>query len=140
MKQYPKTIKFKKNHKSAKSYLKLQAQKIFFLSSGLFGLKALEAGKLNYKQIEACRKSLRRDMKKKGKIFLRVFTYHSMTKKSVGIRMGKGKGNHTMWICPIKQGQIICEIYGISEVMAIFALRNAGNKLPFKVKVEELKY
>jgi large subunit ribosomal protein L16 len=96
MKQYPKTIKFKKNHKSKKSYLTLQAQKIFFLSSGFFGLKALESGKLNYKQIEACRKSLRRDMKKKGKIFIRVFTYHSTTKKSVGIRMGKGKGNHAM--------------------------------------------
>lgn len=140
MKQYPKTIKFKKNHKSKKSFLKLQAQKVFFLSSGIFGLKALESGKLTYKQIEACRKSLRRDMKKKGKIFIRVFPYHSITKKSVGIRMGKGKGNHSIWICPIKQGQIICEIYGISEVASVFALRNAGNKLPFKVKVQNLKY
>jgi large subunit ribosomal protein L16 len=96
MKQYPKTIKFKKNHKSKKSYLSIKAQKVFFLNSGFFGLKALEAGKLNYKQIEACRKSLRRDMKKQGKIFLRVFTYHSITKKSVGMRMGTGKGNHSM--------------------------------------------
>jgi large subunit ribosomal protein L16 len=140
MKQYPKTIKFKKNHKSKKSYLSIQAQKVFFLNSGFFGLKALEAGKLNYKQIEACRKSLRRDMRKKGKIYLRVFTYHSITKKSVGMRMGTGKGNHSMWICPVRQGQVICEIFGVSEIIAVFALRNAGNKLPFKVKIERLKY
>ena len=140
MKQYPKTIKFKKNHKIKKSFLTIQAQKIFFLSSGFFGLKALESGKLNYKQVEACRKSLRRDMQKQGKIYLRAFTYHSTTKKSVGIRMGKGKGNHAMWICPVKQGQIICEIYGVPEVKAVFALRNAGNKLPFKVKIEKLIY
>jgi len=140
MKQYPKTIKFKKNHKSKKSYLNIQSQKVFCLNSGFFGLKALEAGKLNYKQIEACRKSLRRDMRKKGKIYLRVFTYHSITKKSVGMRMGTGKGNHFMWICPVRQGQVICEIYGVPEIIAVFALRNAGNKLPVKVKIEKLKY
>jgi large subunit ribosomal protein L16 len=96
MKQYPKTQKFKKNHKSKKSYLSISEHKNNFLSSGFFGLKALEAGRVTYKQIEACRKSLRRDMEKKGKIYLRVFPYHSITKKSVGIRMGSGKGNHAM--------------------------------------------
>ena len=79
-------------------------------------------------------------MKKQGKIFFRVFTRHSVTKKSVGVRMGTGKGNHSTWICPIKRGQIICEIYGISDIMSIFALRNAGYKLPFKVKVQNLSY
>ena len=54
--------------------------------------------------------------------------------------MGSGKGNHSMWICPIKEGQIICEIFGVSEIKSVFALRNAGYKLPFKVKIEKLKY
>lgn len=140
MKQYPKSLKFKKNHKVNKSFLTLKEQKVFFPKNGLFVIKALEAGKLNFKQIEACRKSLRRDMKKQGKIFIRVFTYHSITKKSVGIRMGKGKGNHALWICPIRKGQVICEIYGIPDVMAGFALKNAGHKLPFNVKIERLIY
>ena len=140
MKQYPKSLKFKKNHKVKKSFLNIKEQKRFFFKEGLFALKAIEAGKLNFKQIEACRKSLRRDMKKQGGINIRVFTYHSITKKSVGIRMGKGKGNHFMWICPVRRGQIICEIYGIKDIMAVFALRNAGYKLPLKVKIEKLNY
>lgn len=96
MKQYPKSLKFKKNHKINNSFLFLREQKNFFPLYGNFGLCALSPGKLNFKQIEACRKSLRRDMKKQSKVSLRVFTYHSITKKSVGIRMGKGKGNHFM--------------------------------------------
>lgn len=140
MKQYPKTTKFKKNHKIKKSFLSLREQKVFFIKLGNFGLKALESGKLNFKQIEACRKSLRRDMKKKGSVFLRVFTRHSITKKAVGVRMGSGKGNHSAWICGIKQGQIICEISGVSNILATFALRNAGYKLPVKVKIEKLSY
>jgi len=140
MKQQPSTIKFKKNHKSKNSFLSICEQKVFFVKLGSFGIKALQPGKLNFKQIEACRKSLRRDMKKKGKIFLRVFTRHSITKKSVGVRMGTGKGNHSSWICIVKKGQIICEIAGVSDIQAIFALRNAGYKLPFETKVEKLKY
>jgi large subunit ribosomal protein L16 len=95
MKQYPKKLKYKKNHKVKSSYLAICEQKVFFIKLGNFGLKALEPGKLQFKQIEACRKSLRRDMKKQGNIFLRVFTRHSVTKKSVGVRMGTGKGNHS---------------------------------------------
>jgi large subunit ribosomal protein L16 len=140
MKQYPKSIKFKKNHKVNNSFFFLNEQKNFFPRYGNFGLKAITAGKLNFKQIEACRKSLRRDVKKKGKISLRVFTNHSITKKSIGIRMGKGKGNHFMWICPIKQGQIICELGGIVSYNAKLALRTATFKLPMKTKILKLKY
>lgn len=140
MKQFPKSIKYKKNHKSKKSFLIKNEQKVFFLKYGAFGLRALESGLLKFNQIEACRKSLRRDMHKQGNIYLRTFTYHSVTKKSVGIRMGKGKGNHAVWVCPVKKGQIICEIYGVSEEQSVYALRNAGYKLPLNVKVEQLKY
>jgi large subunit ribosomal protein L16 len=69
-----------------------------------------------------------------------VFTRHSVTKKSVGVRMGTGKGNHSTWICPIKRGQVICEISGVSDILSVFALRNAGYKLPFNVKIENLSY
>jgi large subunit ribosomal protein L16 len=94
MKQNPSKLKFKKNHKIKYSNLFLNEQKVFFPLYGNFALKALESGKLTFKQIEACRKSIRRDVKKLGNVYIRAFTYFSITKKAVGIRMGKGKGNH----------------------------------------------
>jgi large subunit ribosomal protein L16 len=63
---------------------------------GKFCIKAMEPGKLTFKQIEAARKSIRRSVKKSGKIFIRVFTNKSVSKKSIGIRMGKGKGGHSL--------------------------------------------
>jgi large subunit ribosomal protein L16 len=94
MKQNPSKLKYKKNHKPSYSNLFLIQQKTFHPLKGLMALKALENTKLTYNQIEACRKSIRRILKKKGNVFLRVFTDISLTKKSVASRMGKGKGNH----------------------------------------------
>lgn len=74
----------------------MDAQKSFFPAYGNFAIKSAESGKLNFKQIEACRKSMRRSVKKEGKVWIRVFTYCSLTKKGVGSRMGKGKGAHSL--------------------------------------------
>ena len=94
MKQNPSKLKFKKNHKPSSSNLYLIQQKTFYPLKGFLALKSLENAKLTYKQIEACRKSVRRVLKKQGNVFLRVFTDISLTKKSVASRMGKGKGAH----------------------------------------------
>jgi large subunit ribosomal protein L16 len=96
MKQFPNNWKFRKNHKVSSSFFTLDAQKSFFPMHGNYAIKSLEFGKLNYKQIEACRKSMRRSVKKEGKVWVRVFTYCSLTKKGIGSRMGKGKGSHNM--------------------------------------------
>jgi len=140
MKQNPSKLKFKKNHKIKYSNLFLNEQKVFFPLYGNFALKALDSGKLTFKQIEACRKSIRRDVKKLGNVYIRAFTYFSITKKAVGIRMGKGKGNHFLWVCPIRSGQIICELSGIEESKALFALNSASSKLPIKAKAIKLFY
>ena len=94
MKQNPSKLKYKKNHRVSSSLFFLKEQKNFYMKRGSLGLKTLKAGKLTYPQIEACRKSIRRNVKKKGKILLRTFTYFSVTKKAIASRMGKGKGNH----------------------------------------------
>jgi large subunit ribosomal protein L16 len=94
MKQNPSRLKYKKNHRPSISNTYLSEQKNFFTLRGLISLKSLENGKLTYNQIEACRKCIRRVLKKKGKIFLRVFTNISITKKPLASRMGKGKGAH----------------------------------------------
>lgn len=95
MKQYPSRLKYKKNHKSSSSILFLEEQKNFQPLKGFIVLKSLENYKLTYNQIEACRKSIRRSLKKKGIIFIRLFTNISITKKPLASRMGSGKGSHS---------------------------------------------
>jgi len=94
MKQNPSRLKYKKNNKQSSSNLYLAEQKNFSSIKGNLILKSLENGKLTYNQIEACRKTIRRILKKQGIVYLRVFTNVSITKKPVASRMGKGKGSH----------------------------------------------
>jgi large subunit ribosomal protein L16 len=96
MKQQPSRLKYKKYHKPSYSSLFLSEQKNIILKKGYLGLKALENKKITYNQLEACRKSIRRILKKDGLVFLRIFTYHSITKKPLASRMGKGKGSHSI--------------------------------------------
>lgn len=135
MKQQPSRLKYKKYHKPSSSSLFLSEQKNFIPIKGHIALKAIENGKITYNQLEACRKSVRRMIKKNGLVFLRIFTYHSLTKKPLATRMGKGKGSHSIWVAPIKKGQIICEVVNfflnktnISEK----ALKSGSTKLPIK--------
>ncbi len=95
MKQNPSRLKYRKNHKVSFSLFSLLDKKNFYTKYGSFGLQSLEAGKLNLKQIEAGRKSIRRNVKKTGTVFIRVFTGKSVTAKPLATRMGKGKGNHS---------------------------------------------
>jgi ribosomal protein L16/L10AE len=68
MKQFPNRLKFRKNHRTKKSFFYLEAQKSFFPAHGNYAIKSLESGKLNFKQIESCRKSIRRSVKKEGQV------------------------------------------------------------------------
>jgi large subunit ribosomal protein L16 len=95
MKQQPSRLKYRKNHKVGFSFFFLKDHKNFFPIFGRFALKSLEPGKLTFKQIEAGRKSIRRNVSKKAKILIRVFTSKSVTSKPIAVRMGKGKGNHS---------------------------------------------
>lgn len=138
MKQQPSRLKYKKYHKPAHSCLSLSEQKNVFPIKGQIALKALENKRVTYNQLEACRKSIRRMLKKNGLIFLRIFTYHSITKKPLASRMGKGKGSHNIWIAPIKKGQIICEvvIFFLEKIdISKKALKAGGSKLPFKTSI-----
>jgi len=140
MKQQPSRIFYKKPHKPSKFVLSSLDNKNFFLTKGVFGLKSLENGQLNYKQIEAGRKTIRRTLSKQSFIIIRPFTYVSLTKKGLGLRMGKGKGSHHIWICPILKGQIIYEVRGASRIRCILALRKAADKMPFNCSITSLTY
>lgn len=95
MKQNPSHLKFRKNHKVGFSFFHLADKKTFYPISGNYGLQSLESGKLTLKQIEAGRKSIRRNSTKSAILSIRIFTGRSVTSKSLASRMGKGKGSHS---------------------------------------------
>lgn len=140
MKQYPSSLKFRKNHKPRKFFLDSVEQKNFYPYQGVYALKSLQPARINGKQLEAGRKSIRRSVKKSGKIYIRIFTNLSLTKRPVGVRMGKGKGNHHVWVAAVKPGHIIYELKGIEQTSALLALKLAADKMPFKCAIVKLTY
>lgn len=108
------------------------------LAFGECGLKALEAGKLTARQIEAARVSIMRKVKRGGKLWIRIFPDRPFTKKPPETRMGKGKGNPEYFEAVILPGKVLFELGGVEEVLARDALRVAAFKLPLKTKVISL--
>lgn len=140
MKQFPSNLKYKKYHKINDSFLTLLDKKNFFLIKGQFGIQSLEAGKLTFKNIESCRRTIKRGLRKKGDIFIRVFTSIPVTKKPIAVRMGKGKGNISFWIAPIRKGQVLFEVDGVFSKNIYSTLKKAISKLPLKTRILKLKY
>jgi len=128
----PKRTKYRKQQKGRNRGKSFRANKLAF---GTYGLKAIELGRINSRQIEAGRVALSRTMKRTGKIWIRVFPDKPLTAKPVGVRMGKGKGSVEEWVMNIKPGRIIFEITGVDNDTAMKALRLAAAKLPFKTKI-----
>jgi large subunit ribosomal protein L16 len=104
------------------------------ISFGSYGLKALESSFITSRQIEACRISISRAMKREGNMWIRIFPDKPITKKPAEVRMGKGKGNPEYWAAVVKPGRILFELDGVSESVAREALRLASHKLPIKTK------
>lgn len=105
------------------------------LDFGNYGLKSLETKYLKDKQIEAALKELKRILGKKGRVWLKIFPHLTRTKKPEGVRMGGGKGDIDHYATLVKAGNILFEVYTLSEDLAFEALKSAGCKLPIKVKI-----
>ena len=105
------------------------------LSFGEYGLKAIGRGWLKNTQIEACRVAISRHLKKKGKLWIRVFPDKPVTKKPIEVRMGKGKGNPEFWVAVIRPGNMLFEVGGVNEATAREALRMAAVKLGIRTKM-----
>jgi len=140
MKQSPSNFRYRKNHKPGRFFLQAFETKTFFLAKGTFALKALAPGRLTFKHIEAGRRAIRRTVTKGVPVFIRVFPHASLTKRSLGMRMGKGKGAHFLWVCPVRAGQIIYELLNVPSARAWLALRKAADKMPFKSSIVKLNY
>jgi large subunit ribosomal protein L16 len=105
------------------------------LSYGTFGIKALSSGRLKANQIEATRRSISKNLKKDGKVFVRVFPHIPVSGKPAEVRMGSGKGSVSYWMTRVKPGLILFEVDGATEEVAINALQKASAKLPFITKI-----
>ncbi len=128
----PKKIKYRKQQKGR---IKGVAQKGNRLNFGDFGLKALGKGRITAQQIEAARIAITRHVKRKGKIWIRIFPDKPVSKKPAETRMGKGKGGVELWVAPVKPGRILYEMEGVDEKTAREALRLASHKLPIPTKI-----
>ncbi|WP_020394110.1 50S ribosomal protein L16 [Thiolinea disciformis] len=125
----PKRTKFRKMHKGRNRGLAQAGNEVSF---GEYGLKSLERGRMTARQIESARRAINREVRRGGKLWIRVFPDKPISKKPLEVRMGKGKGNVEYWVALIQPGKVLYEIQGISEESARQAFKLAAAKLPFK--------
>ncbi len=125
----PKRTKFRKQHKGR---IHGKSKGGYEINFGNYALKAVEPDRVNARQIEAARRALTRHMKRQGRVWIRIFPDVPVTAKPIEVRMGKGKGSVDRWVAKIKPGRIMFEVDGVSEDVAIEALRLAAMKLSVK--------
>lgn len=127
----PKRTKYRKQQKGRNKGLSYRGSKVSF---GDFGLKSLDGGRITNRQIEAARIAMTRFMKREGKTWIRIFPDKPITAKPQEVRMGKGKGALDHYVAEIKPGRVLFEVDGVSEEVAMEALRLAAQKLPVRCK------
>jgi len=130
----PKKIKFKKQQKKT-NFNRIYSNFYNLSSKNTFGLKAVSFGRITSKQLISIRQTIKKNIKKVGKLTFHVFPQTPISKKPKEIRMGKGKGAVDHWICKIKTGQIICEIKTESFLKGVKALKLASFRFPLKTKI-----
>jgi large subunit ribosomal protein L16 len=134
----PKRIKFRKTFKGRTRGVATRGNTVAF---GTWGISSTEPGWITNRQIEAARVAMTREMKRGGKVWIRIFPDKPITKKPAETRMGKGKGNPEGWVAVVKPGRVLFEVDGIDETLARKALALAQAKLPVRttvVKREEI--
>ena len=104
------------------------------LNFGQFGLKALEPERVTARQIEAARRAITRQMKRQGRVWIRVFPDIPVSQKPTEVRMGKGKGAPEFWAARVAPGRIMFELDGVPVETAKEALRLAAAKLPVRTR------
>ncbi len=130
----PKRVKWRKQQRGR---MKGRASRGTTVDFGDYGLQALEPGWVSARQIEAARRALVRYMRRRGKVWIRIFPDKPVTQRAAETRMGKGKGAVDRWVAVVKPGRILFEISGLDEPNAREALRRAAHKLSIKTKFAE---
>ena len=128
----PKKTKFRKVQRGRR---RGQAKGQTLVQYGDYGIKALEAGWVTNRQIEAARIAMTRKIKRGGEVWINVFPDKPVTQKPAETRMGSGKGSPEHWVAVVKPGRVMFELAGVPEPLAKEALRLAGSKLPVRTKI-----
>jgi large subunit ribosomal protein L16 len=128
----PKRVKYRKQHRGRMTGLALRGAEVSF---GEYGLQALEPGWVSARQIEAARRTLVRIMKRRGKVWIRIFPDKPYTHRPPESRMGKGKGGVEYWVAVVRPGRIMFEVGGLPSEIALEALRQAAYKFSIRTKV-----
>jgi large subunit ribosomal protein L16 len=134
----PKRVKFRKMFKGKTGGIASRGNTVAF---GEWGLMSLEPGWITNRQIEAARIAMTREMKRGGKVWIRIFPDKPITKKPAETRMGKGKGNPEGWVAVVRPGRVLFEVEGVTEDLARKSLALAQAKLPVRtrfIKREEI--
>ena len=127
----PKRVKFRKTQRGSRAGNAQRGTKVSF---GEYGLQSLGRGWVTNRQIEACRVSINRFLKRKGKVWIRIFPHKPVTARPPETRMGKGKGAPEHWVAVVRPGTMLFEVSGVSETAAKDALRRASNKLGIRCR------
>jgi large subunit ribosomal protein L16 len=128
----PKKTKFRRAHKGR---IRGNTKGGSALNFGQFGLKALEPNRVNAREIEAARRAITREMKRQGRVWIRIFPDVPVSKKPVEVRMGSGKGAPEFWAARVAPGRIMFEIDGVPEAVARESLRLGAAKLSVRTKI-----
>ncbi len=127
----PKRIKFRKTFKGRTKGIATRRNTVAF---GEFGLMSLDPGWVTNRQIEASRVAMTREMKRGGKVWIRIFPDKPVTAKPAETRMGKGKGAPDHWVAVVKPGRVMFELEGVTREVAEKAMALAAAKMPVKTK------
>jgi large subunit ribosomal protein L16 len=128
----PKRVKHRKQHRGRRAG---NAKGGTVVQFGEYGLKALDAGWVTNRQIEAARVAMTRKIKRGGKVWINIFPDKPVTKKPAETRMGSGKGSPEAWVAVVKPGRVMFELAGVPDQLAREAMRLAGHKLPIRTKI-----
>ena len=128
----PKRVKHRKQHRGRRAG---NAKGGTVVQYGEYGLKALDAGWITNRQIEAARVAMTRKIKRGGKVWINIFPDKPVTKKPAETRMGSGKGSPEGWVAVVNPGRVMFELAGVPDQLAREAMRLAGHKLPIRTKI-----
>jgi large subunit ribosomal protein L16 len=127
----PKRVKYRKVQKGNRRGMTKGGATLAF---GEYGLQSLERAWITGIQIEACRVAINRNLKRRGKLWIRIFPDKPFTKKPLEVRMGKGKGGVEGWVSVVRPGRMLFELDGVTDAQAREAMRLAAAKLPVRVR------
>ena len=127
----PKRVKYRKTQRGSRAG---SATRNISIAFGEYALQTLDRAWITNTQIEAARVALTRNMKRKGKLWIKIFPDKSVTQRPPETRMGKGKGNPEHWVATVRPGNILFELDGVTESVARESLRMAATKLPIRTR------